>query len=113
MAYGNDYSFVPKDGSAPDMYVYYPSVGWCWVIAPWIWGLGPMPYFGARGPRFPWWGRGYGRWYGFRAGYTNWNGRGYWSDGRWNAASTRAQARGVPSAPRAGSSGHGAHEGAR
>src|SRR5262245_53392085 len=33
MPYGNSYTYVPTDGSAPNMYVYYPAVGWSWVVA--------------------------------------------------------------------------------
>jgi len=109
MPYGNDYAFVPRDGSAPDMYLYYPPVGWCWVIAPWVWGSGPMPRFGAHGPRFGWWGHGYGHWYGFRAGATGFGGRGYFGGGRWNAA-PRAQGRAAAPAPRPQTSGHGSRE---
>jgi hypothetical protein len=87
MPFGDNFTHVPPDGSTPNMYVYYPEVGWSWVIAPWLWGWGPMPYFGLIGPRaFGWYGVGLGRWYGFagrhdlRGGY----GRGYWNGGRWN-----------------------------
>ncbi len=84
MPYGSAYTYLPPNGGAPDMYVYYPAVGWSWVIAPWLWGWGPMPYFGVFGPsRFVWWGSGFGRWYGFRGGYAGWYGRGYWRGGRW------------------------------
>ena len=68
------------------MYVYYPEAGWCWVIAPWLWGWGPMPYFGVLGPRyFGWWGLGLGHWYGFVGSRDHWawHARGYWSGGRW------------------------------
>jgi len=110
MPYGRDYAFVPKDGvgGVPDMYLYYPVVGWCWVIAPWIWGLGPMPRFGAHGPRFAWWGHGYGRWYGFRGEYASLGGRGYYGGGRWNAAGPRLEVRGAAPERKAPSGGgHG------
>jgi hypothetical protein len=84
MPYGDSYTYQPTDGGAPDMYVYYPSVGWSWVVAPWIWGWGPQPYFGIYGyARFGWYGYGYGHWYGFRGPYANWSGRGYWNGGHW------------------------------
>ena len=51
MPYGDKYTHLPPDGSTPNMYVYYPDAGWCWVVAPWLWGWGPMPYFGLWGPR--------------------------------------------------------------
>lgn len=105
MPFANDYTFVPKDGSAPDMYVYYPSIGWCWVVAPWVWGFGPMPYFGPYGSRFGWWGNGFGRWYGFGPAYTAWNGNGYFAGGRWSTAPARLATPG-PSATRATSGWH-------
>ncbi len=87
MPYGDAYSYVPPSGDLPDMYVYYPTAGWCWVVAPWLWGFGPMPFFGIYGPwYFGWYGHGYGHWYGFENhhGYAGWNGRGYWQGGRWH-----------------------------
>ncbi len=68
MPYGDAYTYAPPNGAEPVMYVYYPAVGWTWVVAPWLWGWGPMPFFGFYGPwHFAWYGRGH--WYG----------------GRWNA----------------------------
>src|SRR5689334_7360187 len=59
------------------MYVYYPAYGWRWVVAPWVWGIGPRPYFGFYGwARYGWYGHGFGRWYGFR-GAPVWAGRGW------------------------------------
>lgn len=87
MPYGDEFTNVPPGGSTPNMYVYYPEGGWCWVIAPWLWGWGSMPYFGLLGPRyFGWYGHGLGHWYGFadRYGHRGWSGRGYSSGGRWN-----------------------------
>jgi len=73
MPYGNQYTNVPADGTAPNMYVYYPAQGWCWMAAPWVWGWGPMPFFGVLGPvRFGWWGNGFGHWYGFSGRYGSW-----------------------------------------
>ena len=87
MPYGDAYSYVPSNGAEPDMYVYYPSVGWCWMVAPWLWGVGPVPFFGLYGPwHFGWYGHGYGHWYGFVGHYGNagWGGRGYWHGGQWH-----------------------------
>jgi hypothetical protein len=85
MPYGDAYTYLPPDGGDPNMYVYYPTIGWCWVIAPWLWGWGPMPYFGHWGwSRFGWFGHGYGHWYGFRGQQAGWYGRGYFQGGRWN-----------------------------
>lgn len=63
MPYDASYSYVPPSGAGePLAYVYYPAFGWRWVAAPWVWGVGPWPSFGARGPRpFSWYGRGYWR----------------------------------------------------
>ena len=86
MPYGDTYTHVPPDGSTPSMYVYYPEAGWCWVVAPWLWGWGPMPYFGLLGPRYyGWFGVGFGHWYGFAGPYEHWgwSGRAYWAGGRW------------------------------
>ena len=70
MPYGDDYTYAPEDGSTPSMYVYYPDFGWCWLTAPWLWGWGPMPYFGLLGPGYyGWYGRGLGRWGGFAGHY--------------------------------------------
>lgn len=87
MPYGNGFTHVPPEGGTPSMYVYYPESGWCWVVAPWLWGWGPRPYFGIYGPRYyAWWGVGLGHWYGFSGYYGRAGsmGRGYWGGGRWN-----------------------------
>ncbi len=101
MPYGNSYTYVPPGGDAPDMYVYYPTIGWCWVVAPWVWGWGPMPFFGVYGTaRFGWYGFGFGRWYGFAGPYGGWGGRGVWNNGRWSAP--RGGAPFHPAGPRGG-----------
>jgi len=70
MPYGNSYTYAPPNDSTPSMYVYYPTSGWCWVIAPWLVGWGPAPYFGPIGyGYYGWYGRGMGHWYGFSRGY--------------------------------------------
>jgi hypothetical protein len=71
MPYGARYTHAPNDGDVPPyMYVYEPAVGWGWVVAPWVWGWGPSPYFGIYGGlRFSWWGHGWGPgWHGYRPG---------------------------------------------
>lgn len=86
MPYGSNYTYVPTDGGTPSMYVYYPEAGWCWVVAPWLWGLGPRPYFSVGGPNyFVWFGVGLGHWYGFASPYRHWGwpGRAYWHGGGW------------------------------
>jgi|GEM_PF-240963 len=88
MPYGNGYTYLPPSGGTPDMYAYYPSVGWCWLVAPWVWGWGPMPYWGAYGPwGYGWYGYGYGHWYGYAGRYGGWYGGGYWHGGHWHTAS--------------------------
>jgi hypothetical protein len=78
MPYGDRFTSAPDAGEQPYMYVYGPAMGWCWVSAPWIWGWGPVPFFGVVGPwRFGWWGHGYGHWYGFRGPHRSWGWRGY------------------------------------
>jgi hypothetical protein len=73
MPYGNQYTYegTPNDAN-PYSYVYYPSYGWMWLAAPWVWGWGAYPYFSARGPMgFGWYAglyrAGYG-WGGYRGG---------------------------------------------
>ncbi len=41
-------TYISPAGS-PYEYVYYPSVGWNWVYAPWVFAWGPTPYWGAYG----------------------------------------------------------------
>jgi len=85
MPYAESFVYRPSTGAVPQMYVYYPSVGWTWVVAPWVWGLGARPDFGVVGPgRFVWWGRGYGHWHAFSGPYAQWGARGYWAGGHWN-----------------------------
>jgi hypothetical protein len=109
MPYGETYAHVPPDGGTPSMYVYYPEAGWCWVVAPWLWGWGPMPYFGLMGPRFyGWYGVGFGHWYGYAGPYAHWgwSGRAYWHGGRWNGVDRFYGGRG------GAYGGHGAYGGA-
>ena len=84
MPFGPEFVFVPPGGAPPQMFLFYPAVGWRWVVAPWVWGLGPQPYWGVHGTsRFPWWGRGSGRWYAFGPPYVGWGGRYWWNGSRW------------------------------
>jgi hypothetical protein len=49
--YGDAYSYVPPGGCGePYEYIYYPSYGWTWVVAPWVWSFGPWPHFGSSVP---------------------------------------------------------------
>lgn len=63
MTYADAYAYVPPEGyGEPLEYVYYPSYGWTWIAAPWVWGVGPWPHFGPRGPkRFAWYSHEYWR----------------------------------------------------
>ena len=57
MPYAQNYTFVPAAGP-PSMFVYYPAQGWRWVHAPWVMGVGPVPYWGPHGyVRFAWYAR--------------------------------------------------------
>lgn len=93
--YGGQYTAQGSYGDeSPYQYVYYPSSGWCWLAAPWVWGWGVYPYFGVWGPgRFGWYRglvrSGYG-WGGYRGGGV---GRG-WSRGggrAWSGAHAGAR----------------------
>ena len=63
MTYGDEYTYVPPGGTGePLEYVYYGDYGWTWLAAPWVWGIGPRPFFGRPGPRpFAWYQHGYWR----------------------------------------------------
>jgi hypothetical protein len=54
MPYEQAYTYVPAYGD-PFMFVFYPTYGWRWLRAPWVFGVGPRPYWGSRGyVRFAW-----------------------------------------------------------
>jgi hypothetical protein len=63
MPYGDAFTYVPPDGyGEPYEYVYATPYGWTWVVAPWVWGWGPWPFFGVHGAfRFAWFGHGWWR----------------------------------------------------
>ena len=52
MPYAETYTQAPASGyGTPYAYVYYPAWScWTWIAAPWVWGVGPWPFFGAWGP---------------------------------------------------------------
>ena len=61
MPYADDFLYFPSYGP-PYAYLYYPLYGWTWVIAPWIYGWGPWPYFGFYGAvHYGWYGHGWWR----------------------------------------------------
>jgi hypothetical protein len=87
MPYGTAYTYLPAS-AYPDMYLYFPAYGWRWVVAPWVWGIGPRPYFGVYG-----WAQlrlchGYGRWYGYRGGPV-WAARGWGRPGWYGSPAHR------------------------
>ncbi len=56
MPYGRRFIDQPVPEATPLMYLYTPALGWSWVRAPWVGGVGPRPYFSiwmSRWP-FPW-----------------------------------------------------------
>ena len=54
MPYDQQYTHVVEDSGAAYEFVYYPAFGWRWVVAPWVFGIGPAPHF-VHGPgRFTW-----------------------------------------------------------
>jgi hypothetical protein len=54
MPYAQTYTYVPATGY-PFMFAYGPRYGWRWLSAPWIYGVGPHPYWGTRGyAHFAW-----------------------------------------------------------
>src|SRR5574341_214239 len=64
MPYADAYTYAPANGyGVPYAYVYYPAYScWTWIAAPWVWGFGLWPFFGAFGPvRFAWYGHGWWR----------------------------------------------------
>ena len=55
MPYDQSYTYVTPGEDTAYSYVYYPAVGWEWISAPWVIGIGPRPYWGVYGPgRFAW-----------------------------------------------------------
>jgi hypothetical protein len=54
MPYDQQYTHVIQDSGTAYEFVYYPSFGWRWVVAPWVFGIGPRPHF-VHGPvHFAW-----------------------------------------------------------
>jgi len=80
--YDRSYTYIgPED--YPYSYIYYPTVGWCWLYSPWIYGWGPGPYWGPYGRvHFAWYAR---PWFSrpiYRGGYWGgYRGGGYWGGG--------------------------------
>src|ERR1700682_374801 len=54
MPYDRQYTHVDVNSGVAYVFVFYPRFGWRWVLAPWVFGLGPRPYF-VHGPEhFVW-----------------------------------------------------------
>jgi len=96
MPYGQQYTYVPADTQIyPYQYIYYPVYGWRWMVAPWVYGWGPQPYWGAWGCRyFGWYSRpwfrvgGYWGWGGYHGwgNYHGWVGPRSWGGRGWASA---------------------------
>lgn len=43
--YDQQYTYVNVNSGVAFEFVFYPAFGWRWVLAPWVFGLGPRPYF--------------------------------------------------------------------
>jgi hypothetical protein len=62
MPVGDVYWYAPPTArGAPYAYVFRPAVGWAWVPAPWIWGVGPWPRFTVAPVAYGWYARAYWR----------------------------------------------------
>jgi hypothetical protein len=56
--HAQQYTYVVPSAALAYEYVYYPTFGWRWVVAPWVLGFGVAPYWGALGPSpFIWYTR--------------------------------------------------------
>jgi hypothetical protein len=82
--YDQSDTYVADNSALAYEYVWYPTYGWTWVVAPWVLGLGIAPFWGPLGPvhfawyAHPWfrmgvghlhpfWGRGFAP-HGWRGG---------------------------------------------
>jgi hypothetical protein len=76
--YGEAFTYYPAEGY-PYTYVYEPSFGWTWLVAPWVYGAywpwAHRPYTGPFRGRFGWyhghwgWYHPWGWYHGYRAYY--------------------------------------------
>jgi len=55
MPYAQPYTHVVPDSPVGYMFVFYPTFGWRWVVAPWVLGLGVEPFWGPSGPIYFQW----------------------------------------------------------
>ncbi|MFT3913051.1 MAG: hypothetical protein QM704_02860 [Anaeromyxobacteraceae bacterium] len=96
MPYEPQYYAIPGDPQLfPSAFVFYPAYGWRWVVAPWVYGYGPQPYWGPGGVvAFSWWSRpwfrvgGYWGWGAYRGWgpYRGWMGPRRWGPRGWSHA---------------------------
>jgi hypothetical protein len=63
--YGSQYSTEGTGGTY--VYVYYPAVGWTWLVSPFAWDWWPWPYYRPYGYWGSYWPWGH-RWFGPRYG---------------------------------------------
>jgi hypothetical protein len=94
--YDRQFVYVPPDPQIfPEQFVYYPVYGWRWVVAPWVYGYGPQPWWGPGGVVvFSWYARpwfrvgGYWGWGGYHGWgyYRGWMGPRMWGARGWARA---------------------------
>ena len=53
--YAQAYTYVPADSSTAQMFVWRVGIGWGWLLSPWVFSMGPRPYWGVYGPRYYAW----------------------------------------------------------
>ncbi len=53
--YAQAYTYVAPDAAVAQSYVWRVGIGWGWLLSPWIFSIGPRPYWGAYGPRYYAW----------------------------------------------------------
>lgn len=57
LPWADSYTWVAPSGT-PLMYAYGAELGWTWLAAPWVYGVGPLPDYGRVGPaHFAWYER--------------------------------------------------------
>lgn len=53
--YAQAYTYVPADTAYAQSYVWRVGLGWAWLASPWVFSMGPRPYWGNYGPRYYAW----------------------------------------------------------
>ena len=54
MPYDQQYTHVVETSGVAYMFVFYPGFGWRWVLSPWVFSLGPRPFFRHGAGHFAW-----------------------------------------------------------